>query len=450
MAYQWQRPAPQAFRPWSRGIAVVFAVSLFVLVPTTALDPDNPARDVVPIAAVLVLLAAWFTRRDTLARVDLALLAALLVCWGLFIDPEIRAEVTGMAVRIALLVAVVLVAGTTNASERLLVARSVVVLAMVQLLIVPVELLLLPEPLYGSPAAIGSFGEVLPELVPANALFGDAISRAQGTLGHPLPLALLAWSGMVLVLVNAVKRPIHERAVAFGVLAAVLVFSGSRSAILGAFAVTIVVVGARWRQRRPSISPFAFKTALAALVCAGLVVIGTAHSQVAALLDSGSWTHRVGAFGSIESLLNRPWREVLVGGGFGSSSDYYERGMLQTDGLRAVDNMYVLLLAEAGLLGVASVLLLFAWALLRGDLLNRSLVVVVAGMSIVLDTLAWQSSMIVFAVAVAFGQHSRTLTAKGPMEASGPAADLDPRKRATVNGGALDVPGLPARSPEAH
>ena len=303
--------------------------------------------------------------------------------------------------------AVFLLFGGAGRPERVRVLRFTVVLAAVQ------GALAVAEPLLGSPRLWASAkitaGGV--EKALRNPLL-PGLERSQGTLGHPLALGVLLVVAVALLVRNAAELSTRTRLLAAVPLAAGLVLSGSRNSIALAVLLTLVFVP-RWRFGRRAV------VVVAALVVALVAAVLVAAPAVEAVLASGSTTHRTGALEAVPGLLTEqaPIR-VLLGNGWASSARMFGDGLLQNDGLQAVDNEPVLLLSQGGLVAVALFVALVVLALRRAERVLLPVVLVVAVTSLVFDVLAWPSAAALTAVALAAAPaHERRHRAPKPRRA---------------------------------
>lgn len=207
-----------------------------------------------------------------------------------------------------------------------------------------------------------SFGRTT--LVEANFLIGGQ-TRAEGMLGHPIPLSMLFVVATVLAWLPHMGWRLNLRVVFTAGMLLGVVLTGTRTAFVALIIALIVgVLGPR----------LSLKYRIASLaVLAGGVAVVAASSTASAYLEkasnvlatSGSYTHRRGAFESIPRVLDaRSGLEWMFGGGVGSEGTLFDQGLLQSDNFHVVDNQFVSTLAWAGVIGLAALAAVFVCVLL--------------------------------------------------------------------------------------
>lgn len=209
-----------------------------------------------------------------------------------------------------------------------------------------------------------------------------SIPRAQGTFGHPLPFAFTLILGALLLLRTKVW-PGAVRLVIFALLGAGVVVSGSRNAII-LFAVLslLALVLPSLLTRLPLVGTVAF----AGLVLAFPFLL----EKFDDLVDSGSVGHRLGALSSITNLMTeRSLTAVMLGDGSASAPRLFSQNLLQTDGFAAVDNQYVLTLAQNGVLGLLVFIIIMIVALRRASATLRVLILAVVITGMIFDLFTW-------------------------------------------------------------
>ena len=255
-----------------------------------------------------------------------------------------------------------------------------------------------------------------------NALL-DSNYRAEGLLGHPIPLAVLFTVCAVLVW-NVKPGPRTQKRMAMtAIFVGAIALTGTRSALLAlGVALAVSIVAPRLTFRARSISLAATGAGLLAYLSSSKLQ-GYVKNINATLLDSGSFTHRSGAFESIPKLLdNAQGLAYLFGNGVGSEARLFDQGLLQTDNFHVIDNQFVSTLAWIGLVGLIILTLLFVMVFLSG-----SSIVVVLGVVMVVyfntfDVLRWQGP-----AAVAYFVFG--LAAAASLTRGAPEAHLAPTRR---------------------
>lgn len=212
--------------------------------------------------------------------------------------------------------------------------------------------------------------------------FLDGFARAQASFGHPLPFALVIVLAIALALTSQVNHKLG-RLMVMAALTAGLVATGSRNALVLS-AVLVLYLGVRRFQA------FRVPGYLALFIAAVAALILFLDSDVVA---TGSFTHRIGALESIGRLITeRNFIEVIFGSGAGGTPELFSRGLLQADGLQAIDNQYIHTLATDGLLGLS--LLVGAWvaAFRLADSRWKIVLVLLAAEGMIFDFLAWPTT----------------------------------------------------------
>lgn len=224
----------------------------------------------------------------------------------------------------------------------------------------------------------------------------SGFQRAQGSFGHPLPFAFYLTLA-ALVLLHLMKAGRAVKLMGWLVLAAGAFASGSRSAILLFLFVSVVGYAKKWMVIA---APFLVLGGIAALALTWTTLV----EQADQLVGSGSWWHRTAALRAIPHLLqDRPFGQIMFGDGAGSTPRLYRSGLLQADGLQAVDNQYVHTLAEAGVFGLAALVFITIAAFARSRGGVRLAVVAVALQLMIFDALAWPSMAFVSWIILALG-----------------------------------------------
>lgn len=367
------------------GVALLGCLLVTMLVPVLRLEELFALRYVAP-AAVLAMAGVAVMRRgvkgsgsSTLA-VMLMYLVELAMATVAAHDKD-QWRLLGFHAGIGILFLCLATKASTD--ERRLVVRGVLWFAAVAAVYGLYEMVAQPAPLLahaaetpaGTPMALQS--EILPSL-----------TRAQATFGHPLPFAFMLLLATALVLGRAIQIRPPVRLGLVALLLAGIVASGSRSALI--IAVVLVLFSL---TRRSWLSAMVGVYAMFTIIVA-LAAFGFFSSRVVeTFTDSGSVSHRLGAFDAAQRLwADQGTPTILFGNGFGSPQRLFEAGLLQTDGFTAVDDQLVLTLATGGL---AALLLLIVWILLpflKGEPQFRAAIMAGVGMFLSFDLLAWPSS----------------------------------------------------------
>lgn len=226
-----------------------------------------------------------------------------------------------------------------------------------------------------------------------------SIPRAQGTFGHPLPLAFMLVLGtLTLIRTQAFRLPTRF---ALFVLMGVGVFvSGSRNAIILFVALSALTLALPALVKRV---PILIMLGIGGLAVAAPFLV----NQFEQIITTGSVFHRVGALESVSRLTSsRGTFAVLFGDGSAATPRLYSEGLLQSDGLAAVDNQYVLTFAQNGLIGLAIMVMMMAIAFRRASTTLRVLLFAVAITGMIFDLFTWPAVgfTVWFVIAAAFSR----------------------------------------------
>lgn len=272
-------------------------------------------------------------------------------------------------------------------SERRSALNFLVWFAMLQSVYAVYEMLLNPAPIWG-PASTNSQGE---GVVMNNQIVLDLV-RAQGTLGHPLPLALLMLVGLALALRGYGPLRAGLRNAAIVLLFVGCFAAGSRSAL--AVALVLALFGAgkvRWK---------AVVVGTAAASLGLLIAAANGLFESAAYLRfiaSDSLSHRNGALEAVPNLLDSQSSVMTVfGNGFFSAYQLFRAGKLQDGNFFAVDNQFVMTLIEGGVVGVILLVGLLIRTTKRIDAASRLGFIAVVAFFLSFDVLSWPIGVALF------------------------------------------------------
>jgi hypothetical protein len=220
------------------------------------------------------------------------------------------------------------------------------------------------------------------------------VTRAQGTLAHPLPLALLCIAAVALLLSRRHEASRFATVAGVAVLTIGVVATGSRSALATIALMLAFSVGRRvWTVLTVAVLS-------AAIVVAGLGTFGFFHSGIWRSFISGdSVSHRNGALASVPRLFGgQAFDRLVLGNGYFSAPDLFRRGLLQRGAFYAVDNQLVTTLVEVGVIGVLLIIAICALAWVQGSR-YRMLVFAVVAFFFTFDLLSWPSAALIFTLA---------------------------------------------------
>lgn len=369
------------------GASVVVAV----LAPAQFLPPTLRMAELGFFAASAMVIV---TRRQLRAVVKLPLLlvaAYLLVTTLATLRTPVPGAGAALFTHAAIGVLFLLFGCAAGGPERRRLTAALIVLAVAQAFYAVFETVTNAAPLWAGAAVDVSEGpptRLASELIPG-------LLRAQGTLGHPLPLALLLLVAIGLVLRYPFARR-WARPVLLVALFTGVAVSGSRSALVVGVLLLLFAPGRdRWVAAARGVYLAAVSVAVAAV--SGLLTTDSGVGQ--AFSESGSFTHRAGALAAIERLLTRQDDvTVLIGNGWRSAQRVFDSGLLQQDRFFAVDNQWVTLLVTAGLAGVAVFAALTVVTIVRAGADLRPAVVALFATFFVYDLLLWPGSWALLAL----------------------------------------------------
>ncbi len=220
--------------------------------------------------------------------------------------------------------------------------------------------------------------------------------RVQGSYGHPIPYATIIVLGIVVLVAQRNKRSRFIFVLLLSALGAGLLFSGTRSALLAltiALCYLLLVSTSSTHRVRNYM--------LAAAVLIGTFIYASeVRALVADLVQSGSFTNRLGAIESVPGLFGRQPLEVILGTGWGSEPSLFAAGYLQQNDFGVVDNQFVSTFATQGLIGFALFSLLFIISWRRGDAEQRALLLIVLVMAFSFDFVRWPSVLVLAFLAI--------------------------------------------------
>lgn len=224
--------------------------------------------------------------------------------------------------------------------------------------------------------------------------FLDGYARSQGTLGHPIPFALLQGIAFIVAWSNPARWKQRWRLIALMCLAVGLTIGGTRSVMLSLAGAILVHVASNGKLTSWLRTLYLFVAGVVILVNVDVGIVRIAEE----LVVSGSWSHRLGAFESVPNLLARPPLEAWFGYGFGSESLLYDRRYMQQTYLRVVDDMFVYALGTMGIAGLILLVVVAIVAIVFAGRTARAVLVLMVGMFFSFDVFAWMYTGIVFSI----------------------------------------------------
>ena len=254
------------------------------------------------------------------------------------------------------------------------------------------EFLVSPGPLYEGYLVEGYIGA----LVPGEG--GDVI-RARATFGHPIPLASFLTTASVLALF-ALRFPPGRylgplRLLMFSTIVMGTVVTFTRSAWIALFVAVSVGLASRqagaWARFRVAML---FIVPISVLLPTSLG--DTILNRISSAADSTSYLQRATSLRSVPEILDAGLASAVFGVGAGSQKSLYGLADLHgVEGLQVIDNQYITLLVEVGLLGL-SIFLAIIWLAFSFMWRKGS-----ATTTLLEDRLVWGKSVALLAVLIA-------------------------------------------------
>ncbi|QHC67088.1 hypothetical protein GSU68_11285 [Rathayibacter sp. VKM Ac-2759] len=207
-----------------------------------------------------------------------------------------------------------------------------------------------------------------------NPLLGDIVDRAQGTLGHPNPLAMVLCLALVATISGEASMRRRVQVVIVPVLVFGIFLTGTRIALPAAVAGVVIYLLLQRRIGR-------FLRSVVLIAVAGSAVFAqfseAAIEIVTELGESGSWQQRLGSVSAYPSLLSRPDPDFWVGSGFANEAALYAHGWIVSPfGVALIDNWPIYVLGTLGLLGFGLFVTLWATVVIKADRVGVALTVV--------------------------------------------------------------------------
>lgn len=297
----------------------------------------------------------------------------------------------------------------SNMTERKSLANFLVYAGALEAAYAVFEMVAGPPPIWGQ-ATVSDDGA--PKIMYNQILSG--FIRAQGTMGHPLPLALLLLVSLALLVRGVGPNSGRWKFVVGALLVMGCFAAGSRSAL--AIAIVLVFLGVG-RNRWKAVGVGSYLLILVALFA---TAAGFLESDVyQRFVTSDSLSHRSGAIDAVPGLLeNQGGTETFFGNGYFSAYELYRAGLLQVGNFFAVDNQFVMTLVEGGVFGVALLIGLIFVAIKRINPAVRLGLAAVVVFFLTFDVLSWPSGMGLFGAFIGLAVSEAALGE--PKKAAGP------------------------------
>jgi hypothetical protein len=389
-------------------VAACVSLGALIAVPILRIPHNGSTRTLaiaIPLLCAVLALTAVTRKKNGLgvAKGPLILAALYFVVeafsTSIHSDPSSWRRLIVLAV---IAVSILTTACQLNRAERLIVLRFIAYAAVAESLLALWEVAQNSKALWvGAVIEPGGSSRSL-----FDGLLGRSVVRAQGTFGHPLPLSYLLVIGFVVIVAVPAVGNMRMRTLCGVLIIGGCLASGSRSAIvlLGvAFVLGFGIQRSSLVLRVVTLGVVALIAALLVLNSAGF----TEASGVGGFSETGSVTHRVGALESISRLTDQGALTVAVGNGSASTPRLFRDGLLQSDGLEAVDNQFVLWFAQVGLIGTGILLAglgATVWVS-RGAL--RLMMLMTVTMLAVFDLADWPAALAIATVVIGMVVGSR-------------------------------------------
>ncbi|MDR6691206.1 hypothetical protein J2X55_002118 [Microbacterium sp. 1154] len=410
-------------RDWVSAIAGSLVVAAVVLIPTFYVSETGTKNGVLAVASVAALLVLLRRRFDASRRRGSWLVAAYvaLAAAATVLHPQ-TAQMTEL-VTAALPGASLLVIWLASLpSERIFLIRLIVGVSTLEAIYALLEMVGLAPRLWENPV-----------IYPHQLLPG--LTRGEGTMGHPLMLALLLLLAVALVLSQQAKFTRPQKTASFILLSAGLFATGSRSGIIVAVALLLFSLGGS-RATRVVVGSFSALLLTLFLAATGFF----SGNIVTSFLEGDSVGHRSGALEAVPKLITQQPANVIIGNGVGSVDNLFTQGLLQTGNFFAIDNQLVTTLATTGILGLVTLVVTVVVALCQRDAIRKPLIAVTI-FFFTFDVLSWPAGFSLYALALGlcFTQQDHK-SSEQPMGGTKPInalrssvqADSLPKKRAAM------------------
>lgn len=390
-------PAPAA--PRSALVALSTSLVVLHLAPPNILSPGLGAAVVVGIVGIMGV-GLWrdrdIVRTTSLTGLVIAATAAsvpMVLTFGDLGDLLAAVSITAISA------ATVLCAGAQWGASAVRLVRVVLGIGVLEVAVAAVQAF------SGAAATWGYLGDKTSALVGFNPLLPSIAGRAVGTMGHPIPLGMLAATCLVVVVADSRAGTRGARTVLAGTFALGLVLSGARGAVIATVVGLLAVLLGRTAGRWAVVLRVVAVVGVLGFLASG----GVRESALVRSLDgSFSLTHRLGSLGALPQLFARPAAQVLFGSGHGSATALYDRGILTADGQYAIDNQLVMALATGGVVGLAALVLFCVVLLRRVSATLRPALVTQLVMFAVFDVNQWYASWAVLLVVGTLGTAVRS------------------------------------------
>ncbi|AMB59583.1 O-antigen ligase family protein [Microterricola viridarii] len=224
------------------------------------------------------------------------------------------------------------------------------------------------------------------------------VGRAMGSTGHPIPLGVLAAVGIVVCIWLFVERRLYWALAVAAVAGTLIVFSGTRSALIAAVLALVYFLATKLRLKTLLIGGAVAVAVSIAVYYSGLLE----NLGLGTVKETDSFTHRAGVLQLLPELVQRgSVLETLFGTGYGSIAEALQRFAVGVDGIDVFDQEFLRTGWATGLvgLGLLAAAVIVGW--LRNDVLGRMLLIVMLVMFASWDALSWNLGFVLLVVVAA-------------------------------------------------
>lgn len=198
-----------------------------------------------------------------------------------------------------------------------------------------------------------------------NPLLGGIVDRAQGTLGHPNPLAMVLCLALVAALSNEARLSRRWQVVVVPVILVGILLTGTRIALPAAVVGIVLYLLLERRIGR------LLRSVLLIAVAGSAVLAQLSEAAIEVFTElgrSGSWQQRLGSVSAYPSLFSRPDPDFWFGSGFGNEAALYAEGWIVSPfGVALVDNWPIYILGTLGFIGFVLFVALWGAVVVKSD-----------------------------------------------------------------------------------
>jgi hypothetical protein len=373
----------------SAGLCLAVSLSLLIIVPVQQTSLVGGLSRGVPAIIVLLAIFTVATRKPQLVWQPTVLLCVYaIICAGSTLAAPDVGGTRQLVAHLAIGGSAFLMGLSCTTYERILVARSVIVLAVAESLYGVGEVAGILGPTWGYVGWASNGLGAHSQLQAAKSELFVGLVRAQGTLGEPLVLAFLAVVGIGLIIGLRPFPLFLQIPLVCGMFAGIFA-AGSRSGLV--IATLLILFSARRVSKRIAVGGW--------LLVLSLTIFTWFNFWESPVIDrfqnSYSYSFRalsVTAFGPLMTEQNTA--QVLFGNGLWSTRRLFLTGVLPYKGkFFAIDNQFVSTLACLGLISLACIVGAMAWSWLNGDRQYRWGLLAVFIMFWSFEVLMWPSSL---------------------------------------------------------